>query len=335
MRFRTQTGIVITAAVAAATLAGCSPEASPADDGVISVVASTNVYGDLASRIGGDLIEVTSVIEDPSQDPHSFEADARVQLALSKADIVIENGGGYDPFVDQLLGSLDGSGQVVLSAVELSPLELEGDEHEHDDHAEEEHAEDEHEGDDHADEEHEGHDHGAFNEHVWYHFPTVAAVVAELRDVLIDLDPDNSEEYESNAAALLDDLDALDQRAAAVHTAHEDTGVAITEPVSLYLLEDAGLHNLTPSDFSDAIEEGSEVSAATLNEVLTLFSTSEAELLVYNDQTTSPETEALLAEAEKAGVPVVSVTELLPEGSDYIGWMNDILDSLESALDAP
>ncbi|MEX1080088.1 MAG: zinc ABC transporter substrate-binding protein [Homoserinimonas sp.] len=325
MRLRTKISIALAAALTTTALAGCSPQPAPADDGTLSVVASTNVYGNIAELIGGDVIEVTSIIEDAAQDPHSYEADARVQLALSKADIVIENGGGYDPFVGQLLASLDVPDQLVLSAVELSPLDLEDDGHADDGHADDGHAEDDH----------AGHDHGAFNEHVWYHFPTVAAVVNELRDALINLDQENSEQYEANAAALLDDLDALNQRASAIHSAHEDTGVAITEPVSLYLLEASGLHNLTPADFSEAIEEGSEISAAVLNEMLTLVATGQAEVLVYNDQTTSTETEALLAEAEDAGIPVVSVTELLPEGSDYSGWMNGILDSLESALDAP
>src|SRR5690554_6609311 len=140
MRLRTKTSILLATCVTAVTLVGCSAP-SPADDGSISIVASTNVYGGVATQIGGDLVKVTSIIDDPSQDPHSFEADARVQLALSKADIVIENGGGYDPFVDQLLDGVDVPEQVVISAVEVSPLGAEGD-----------HSDDDH-------------DHGAFNEH--------------------------------------------------------------------------------------------------------------------------------------------------------------------------
>src|SRR5690554_4959959 len=135
MRLRTKTPILLAAALTV-TLAGCAPQSGAADDGTISVVASTNVYGNIAESVGGDLIEVTSIIDDPSQDPHSFEADARVQLALSKADIVIENGGGYDPFVHKLLAGLDIPGQTVLSAVDLSPLENHAD----DDHAEGDHT---------------------------------------------------------------------------------------------------------------------------------------------------------------------------------------------------
>jgi zinc/manganese transport system substrate-binding protein len=338
MRLRTKTSIILATALAAVTLVGCSSPQSAADDGTITIVASTNVYGDIAAQVGGDLVEITSIIDDPSQDPHSFEADARVQLDLSKADIVVHNGGGYDPFVEQLLASLDVPQQVVVSAVEVSPLDLEGDDHAHDDHAhdehaEEGHAEDEHADHDHADDEHAGHDHGAFNEHVWYDFSTVAAVASSIRDALVKLDPDNAEGYDANTAHLQGDLDLLTQRAASLSPADE-LGVAVTEPVALYLLEAIGLHNETPDAFTQAIEGGTEVSAAALNETLSLFSSGVASILVYNDQTTSPETEALKNAAADAGAPIVAVTELLPAGDDYVNWMNDLLDELEGAIQA-
>jgi len=134
-----------TLSIAAATallLAGCTPTApSTTDDGRLHIVASTNVYGSIAELIGGDLVEVTSLITSASQDPHSYEASAQDQLALSKADLVIENGGGYDPFIDTLLDA-SSSAAVVLTASEASGL-LEG--HDHAD-----------EGDDHADEDESG-----------------------------------------------------------------------------------------------------------------------------------------------------------------------------------
>lgn len=326
MRLHAKTSIMLATTITAVTLAGCSAP-STADTDRISIVASTNVYGAIASQIGGDRVEVTSIIDDPSQDPHSFEADARVQLALSKADIVIENGGGYDPFIGQLLGSLDAPDQIVINAVESSPLDLEphtdesGGDESHDDHDEQ------------AEEDHAGHDHGAFNEHVWYDFSTVGAVASDIRDALVKLDPRNAERYDGITARLQGDLDLLAQRAASL-TPAEELGVAATEPVALYLLEAVGLHNVTPPAFTQAIEAGTEVSAATLNETLGLFPSGVASILVYNDQTTSPETEALKDAAADAGAPIVAVTELLPAGDDYVNWMNDLLDELEGAIRA-
>ena len=135
--------LLIGSAVAVA-LAGCASPA-PADDAEgLSVVASTNVYGDIAQSLAGDLATVTSIIDSAAIDPHSYEASAQDQLAIANADIVIENGGGYDPFVDVLVEG-SGSSAIVVSAVEASGL-LD------DDHAEEAHGEDDHAEEAHADE---------------------------------------------------------------------------------------------------------------------------------------------------------------------------------------
>ena len=95
--------------LACCLLAGCAATPPAEDDGTIRIVASTNVYGDLAMTIGGDLVSVTSIITSAAQDPHSYEASAQDQLALSRADLVIENGGGYDPFIDTLLDAAGSS----------------------------------------------------------------------------------------------------------------------------------------------------------------------------------------------------------------------------------
>lgn len=316
-----KTGMALTALVTAVGIAGCTPQLTPPEDGPIRVVASTNVYGSIATTIGGDRVEVTSIIDDPSQDPHSFEADARVQLALAKAHIVIENGGGYDPFIDRLLASLDTSNRAVISAIEVSPLELP----------------DVDDTDvDHAGTDRDAHDHAEFNEHVWFDFATISAVAAEVRDALIALDPENAAEYTAQAHALQYELEGLSERTASLRPG-TPVGVAVTEPLSLYLLDAMGLRNVTPAAFSSAIEQGSEVSAATLNETLRLFANGEASILIYNDQTTSPETEALKVEAEKAGAPIVPVSEIIPagngNGNDYMSWMSGILDDLEAALE--
>ena len=105
---------------ASIVLSGCaSTEPSAADDGVLRIVASTDVYGDIVAQIAGDRAEVTSIIDSPSQDPHSFEADVAVQLALSRADIIIENGGGYDDFVEVLRGGVNNDAAEVLTVVDV------------------------------------------------------------------------------------------------------------------------------------------------------------------------------------------------------------------------
>lgn len=282
------------------TPAGGASGASSTPDGAIRIVASTNVYGDIAKRVGGDAVDVTSFISDPSQDPHSYEADARNQLALTDADVVIENGGGYDDFVDTMLASADSDADVI-NAVELSGKTA-------------------------------GADGAELNEHVWYDFPTIAALTDRLADTLSDLRPDDAATFAANAAALKDDLTALEATEAQVKAAHDGASVAITEPVPGYLLEACGLVDATPEEFSEAIEEGTDVPVGAMSDTLDLFSSHAVVALVYNEQTSGPETEQVLAAAKDASVPAVPVTETLPSGVDYVGWMTANLTALQEAL---
>src|SRR6188768_177110 len=144
MRFRHLAAAATVLALAAGTT-GCAASDDPAADGVIRIVASTNVYGDVARAVLGDAGEVTSIIEDAAQDPHEYEADGRDALAISRADIVIVNGGGYDEFMHTLLDA-QGSAAVVIDAVQLSGLDPDAELHAHGD------------GDEHTDEEHGGHE---------------------------------------------------------------------------------------------------------------------------------------------------------------------------------
>lgn len=285
--------------IAASALAGCTTTSD--DDGLVHVVASTNVYGDLAAQLGGDLVEVTSIIDNPAQDPHSFEASARVQLAVSRADIVIVNGGGYDDWASILIEGAENPDAVVLTATELSGGEGTS-----------------------AD--------GTPNEHVWYDLGAMREVVAAIAGTLADAAPASAASIEENAAELDSALAAMQQRAADLATSYAGTGVAITEPVPLYLLEAAGLVNVTPPAFTEAIEEGTDASPAALADTLALFADGTAAVLVVNSQTGGPQSDQVVAAAEKAGVPVVEVTETLPAGLDYQQWMSANLDALTAAL---
>jgi zinc/manganese transport system substrate-binding protein len=302
-----RTGAAALAASSLLLLAACGSDGSTADaaagDGV-SVVASTNVYGSIVSAIGGDDVQVTSIISDPSADPHSYEASARTQLAVSEADLIVENGGGYDDFVDTLISSSDSDAPVV-NAVELSGREAEAEA---------------------AGEE--------LNEHVWYDLETVGKLSEEIVAQLSDIDPDNADTYEANGADFAQQLQELVSREQEAQPSTQGAGVAITEPVPGYLLDALGAQNRTPEEFSEAIEEGGDVAPAVLQETLDLFSSGQVEALVYNEQTTGAETEQVLAAAEAAGVAVVPVTETLPDGADYVSWMQGNIDDVVAALSA-
>ena len=312
--------------IAAASLAltGCATDdgGGGADDAILRIVASTNVYGDIAATIAGDAAEVTSIIHDAAQDPHEYEATPRDALAIADADLVIVNGGGYDEFMHTLLEAHDNDA-VVVDAVELSGLAP-------DDHDHEDGGEGEGEGED-ADE-HDHHDHGEFNEHVWYSLDAMASLAEELAVRLGELDPADADAFASNAQTFTAALGDLTARASGIAEAQSHTHIAITEPVPLYLLEAAGLENATPEEFSEAVEEGTDAPALVVRAVIDLVAGPGIALLAYNEQTVGPQTEQVLAAAQDAGTPVVSFTELLPEGEDYLSWMAANLDAIEAAL---
>jgi zinc/manganese transport system substrate-binding protein len=310
-----QATAVVWVAVAAAVLVGCGSSASTstttsssatssatspgARAEPISVVASTNVWGDVVKQIGGDRVDVVSIISDPSADPHSYEANAQTQLALSKADLVVENGGGYDDFVDTMLGSVQ-SAAPVINAVDVSGKQAAA---------------------------------GAeLNEHVWYDFPTVDKVAQQIATQLTALDPADAAEFAGKVKTFSDQVAALTTQVEAVKAAHAGAGVAITEPVPLYLLEAAGLENLTPDEFSKAIEQDTDVPPTVLAETLALFTDKKVVALFYNEQTTGPQTEAVLDAAKTNSIAVVPVRETLPEGQDYLTWMQANVTAMARAV---
>jgi zinc/manganese transport system substrate-binding protein len=289
----------LVSALALAAVAGCGSGAAAAADGV-QVVASTNVYGNLVQTIGGNRVEVTSVIDDPSADPHSYEASVRTQLAVSQADLVIENGGGYDDFMDTLLSATEAD-PTVLIAVEVAGLDA---------------------------------DAAAFNEHVWYDLPAMSELTGQVATALGEIDPAGASAYAANAAQLQQGIAALVAQEDQARPVTAGIGVVVTEPVPGHLLDALGAQDLTPAEFSAAIEEGGDVSPAVLRETLDLISAGRVRALIYNEQTSGPETEQVLNAARAAGIAVVPVTETLPDGEDYLSWMGSTLDAVLAALSA-
>ena len=319
-------------ALAALTLvaAGCGsapPDgsaAAPAAD-TVKVVASTDVYGAIAQAVGGDRVEVVSIIDAPGTDPHEYEATPADAAEVTDAAIVIGNGGGYDAFVPQLVESAGGQAHLIdVSA--LAGREEPAGEEGHAAHAGEEPGA-------HAGEEPGAHEHGTGNEHVWYELPAMASLAGTLAAELGETSPADAATFTANAAAFGDGIAGLQARVDEIRAANEGTRVAVTEPLPLYLLEDAGLVNAAPEAFTQAIEEGTDPPAAAVAEMLALFSGRPVEALILNTQTQSPVTDRVRQAAEAAGVPVVEMGETLAEGrNDYLTWMETQIDALASAL---
>ncbi len=293
---------VVAAAIAAASLlalAGCAADPSSAGDGRISVVASTDVYGQIAEEVGGDAVQVTSLITSGSQDPHAFEASARDQLAVSRAGLIIRNGAGYDPFIDALIQA-SATTAPVITAVEDEPT-WNGDP-------------------------------DGFNEHVWYDPPTMAAVADAIAERLATLDPAGAATFRSNAARFGTQIDGLTAALGALATAHAGARVFVTEPVPLYLTDAAHLVNVTPTAFSEAVEEGQDVPPATLLASLDLLGSDDVRVVIVNAQTGGAETTQVVDAARSRGIPVLEFAETLPDGDTYVQWMQRNIDQLAEAL---
>lgn len=346
---------LLVAAAAAISLAGCAPAAeTQAESTLPTIVATTNVWADVAQQVAGDNFEVIALISDPAQDPHSYEASARDQLAVSEASMFIMNGGGYDDFALTLASAAGVTALNVYEVHEGAHAHEEGHkeghtegEHAHTEsaHAHEgEHAHEEahtesahaHEGE-HAHEEghaegehgHEGehaHAHDG-SDHIWYNF-SVAEHMAEIFAVEFgELQPENAAEFTANAAAFVAEIDLLKERRNALAG---DISYFEAHPMASLLFKDLAFKNVTPEGFAEAEEAELEPSVAIVSEAETLIASGTLGFIAVNQQVTSPTLESLREKAAAASVPVLEFEELLPEGMNYQQWASSVLDKIES-----
>ncbi|QUG99823.1 zinc ABC transporter substrate-binding protein [Saccharopolyspora erythraea] len=357
----------VTAAALAMTGCGAGQQGSSAADGKVKVVASTSVWASVVQAVGGDHVEVESLINDPNADPHSHESTPQDAAKVSDADLVVLNGGGYDEFVEQILA---GQPKPTVEAVSVPEAPADGeqppapgqpqppaDEHDHgtpgeghehpapapgDEHGHGEQpapapAEDHGHGEPPAPApaESHGHQHGhdhSGNEHVWYDLHLVHGVADRIAQELGRLQPANAQAFTDAAGRFAQDVHGLEGRVEQIAAAHQGKKVIVTEPVAHYLIEDSKLTDITPPAFVNAIESESDPSAAAVAEVQNAVRSGQAGALVYNPQTESPVTESVRKAAEENRIPVVEMTEVLPEGQTYVQWMNAQISALDAAL---
>jgi len=288
------------------------------DTGPIKVVVSTNVWASVVEILGGEWVEVSAIITDPLQDPHSYEASARDQLTLSEAELVIANGGGYDEFVGQLLSALDGE-RIFLELVEGEHSHLGEEEHSDEEHADE---------GTHSDGDQE---HG--NEHIWYDIHSVEEASEMIVESITELRPESFDSVNQKFDFFMSELENLEIRLEALREKALGLGFIATEGVGNLLLEEAGFINQTPEALADAFEEEREVPAAALKQSQDLIAGKVVSLVVVNEQQLDQVSELLTDAANSASVPVVQLSELIADPDmDYLDWMASILDQLQEAV---
>ncbi len=264
----------------------------------LQVVAAENFWGNITSQIGGNHIEVTSIITNPSTDPHLYESDAHDAAALSKASIVIKNGLGYDDFMDKLMAASPNNQRQILSVQKI--LNVTGDDP---------------------------------NPHLWYDTARVPEVANAIEQALAAKDPKNATAYAANLATFNSSLQPILDVINRIKTRYPNAAVAYTERVPGYLLSAAGLDVKTPVGFAASIEEGNDPSPNDTAIMDSLMTNHGVKVLLYNAQATSTVTQHVRDLANQAGIPVVGVTETLPPGEhDYQSWQLDQAKALLTAL---
>jgi zinc/manganese transport system substrate-binding protein len=284
MRYR------VIGAVLAPLIAGA---AAPAHS--VAIVAAENFYGDIARQIGGSEVAVTSILTNPDQDPHEFEASPSTARALADAAVVVYNGADYDPWAGKLLSASPSPSRKIISVAELV------------------------------------HKNPGDNPHLWYAPDTVYALAGALADILARLDPAHQAGYQSRLTMFEKSMVPLAGQIAELRRKYAGTPVTATEPVFGYMADALGL-DMRNRHFQLAIMNDTEPSAADIAGFQKDLRSRAVKLLIYNSQTSDALTRRMRAIAEEAGVPVVGVSETEPQGKDYQEWMRSQLDAIGRAL---
>jgi zinc/manganese transport system substrate-binding protein len=262
----------------------------------IPVVAAENFYGDITQQIGGSRVNVTSIISDPNIDPHTFEANPKYTRAIGGATLVIENGGGYDDWMDKLLSSTPSTKRQVLKGFDLATVKIPD------------------------------------NEHVWYSYENADSIATAIARQLEVIDNGHSSEYKSNLQVFKKSLQGLQDKISEIKGKYQGTAVGLTETIFQYQTGPMNLVVKTPEAFQKAMAEGNDPPASAVAITEDQVNKRQIKVLIVNQQTTSKFTDTLQSEAKAQNIPIVAVTETMPGGKTYQTWMLDQLDQLEQAL---
>lgn len=267
-----------------------------APDGTIKIVAAENFYGNIAQQLGGSKVSVTSILSDPNVDPHEYESDVQDGIAITNANIVIENGLEYDTWMDKLIAAAPNLNRIVITAGNVVPDPL------------------------------------PENPHVWYGIDNISAIAQSITNALTTVDPADAAMFQNNLSAFQSSLVPITTKMAEIKAQFAGTPVGLTETIYLYQTGPMGLEVLTPFDFEKAIAEGNDPSAQSVDTTDQQVSEKQIKVLIFNSQTVTPITTNLENSANANGIPVVPVSETMPPGDTYQTWMLNELNNLQQAL---
>jgi zinc/manganese transport system substrate-binding protein len=284
---------------AVAAFAGCSsPAPVSARAGTILAVGAENQYANVISQVGGRYVTATAIMSNPNTDPHTFEASARVASEVSEAELVVQNGLGYDTFMNKVEAAAPNVERRVVDVQSLLHLPA-----------------------------------STPNPHLWYGPRTMPAVAGAVAADLSALMPSRAAYFERRVRAFDAALRPWYRAIARFAAAHRDVPVATTEPVGDDLLQALGADDLTPFGLQSDIMNGVDPSPEDVAIEDRLFRDHRVKVLVYNEQVTDALTQSFLSAARAAGVPVVGVYETMPEpGYDYQSWMTAETAALQRAV---
>lgn len=274
-----------------------STAASGNSGGKIVAVGAENEYADVISQIGGSYVSVTGIMSNPETDPHTYEADTKDAALVGKATLIVENGLGYDDFMDKLTAGSPNSSRVVINVAK----DL-------------------------------GYSAKTPNPHLWYNpntMPRVAGLVAQALEKQM---PAQKQVFEDNLNKFKTSLEPWAKQLASLKKECAGTGVAVTEPVSDYLIDAAGLTNKTPWAYQAAVMNGTDPAPQDVKTQQELFSKKEVKAFLYNRQAVDDSTKALLSLAKKNGIPVVGVYETMPQDYTYQKWMSTETQAITDAI---
>jgi zinc/manganese transport system substrate-binding protein len=274
----------------ATALGLASAEAAP-----LRIVAAENVYGDVATQLGGAEVTVVSILNDPDQDPHLFEVSASAARAVAGAAIVVFNGAGYDPWMEKLLAASPVAGRETIEIAKLL------------------------------------HKAPGENPHLWYDPGTMPVFADALAAALARHDPAHQPLYEARRARFEAALKPLDDKIASLKQRYAGTPVTATEPVFGYMAAAIGLA-MRNEAFQRAVMNDTEPGASEIAAFQNDLRGHAVKLLIYNRQTSEGLTRKMQALAQQSGVPMIGVSETEPAGMTYQAWMLAQLDQLDTAL---